>query len=74
MSEQSLQIVLFPDRSTKPLVASFDTPQLSSDGRAILLKAINERLGLTARLAACLPEWRQVGRVEHEPGTLVRHR
>jgi hypothetical protein len=67
-------MVLFPDFFAKPLVAQFDTPQLSSDGGAILLKAIDDRLSLTARLAACLPEWRQAGKVEHDLPTLVRQR
>ena len=32
------QTVLFPDLFNKPLVATFDQPQASSDGGAILLK------------------------------------
>jgi len=72
--EQSVQTVLFPDLFAKPLVAQFDTPQQSSDGGAVLLKAIDEQLGLTARLAACLPEWRQAGKVEHDLPTLIRQR
>jgi hypothetical protein len=74
VAEQSVQTVLFPDLFAKPLVAQFDTPQMSSDGGAILLKAIDDRLGLTASLATCLPEWRQVGKVEHDLPTLVRQR
>ena len=27
---------------------------------------IDGQLGLTARLAGCLPDWRQVGKVEHD--------
>jgi hypothetical protein len=68
------QTVLFPTLFHKPLVATFDTPQQTSDGGAILLKAIDDQLGLTARLAACLPEWRQVGKVEHDLPTLIRQR
>ena len=74
MAEQSVQTLLFPDLFAKPLMVQFDTPQLSSDGGAILLKAIDERLALTARLAACLPEWRQAGKVEHDLLTLIRQR
>lgn len=74
MSEQSVPTVLFPDLFAKPLVAQFDTPSLSSDGGAILLKAIDDRLALTARLAACLPEWRQEGKIEHDLPTLIRQR
>ena len=75
MTEQAVvQTVLFRTLSAKPLVATLDTPQQRSDGGAVLLKAIGERLGLTARLAACLPEWRQVGKVEHDLPTRVRQR
>ena len=73
MAEQALvQTVLFPALFAKPLVATFDTPHQSSDGGAILLKAIDDALGLTARLAACLPERRQAGKIEHDLPTLIR--
>ena len=74
MSEQAVQTLLFPTLFDKPLVATFDTPHQSSDGGAILLKAIDDALGLTARLAACLPEWRQAGKIEHDLPTLLRQR
>ena len=74
MSEQSVQTLLFPTLFDKPLVATFDTPQQSSDGGAILLKTIDDELGLTARLAACLPEWRQAGKIAHDLPTLIRQR
>ena len=69
-----VQAMLFPDLFAKPRVATFDTPQLSSDGGAILLRAVDERLGLTARLAGCLREWRQAGKIEHDLPTLIRQR
>ena len=74
MAEQSVQTLLFPTLFDKPLVATFDTPQQSSDGGAILLKTIDDALGLTARLAACLPEWRQAGKIAHDLPTLIRQR
>ena len=52
------QTVLFPDLFAKPLVAIFDQAHASSDGGAILLKAADRRLDLTARLAACLTDAR----------------
>ncbi len=74
MPTQTVQTVLFDDLFDRPLVAAFDTPQLSSDGGAILLKAVDEPLGLTARLAACLPERRQAGKVAHDLPALIRQR
>ena len=68
------QTVLFPDLFDKPLVARFDQPHGSSDGGAILLKAADERLGLTARLAACLRDKRQPGKIDHEIVDLFRQR
>ena len=74
MAEQGVQTLLFPQLFDKPLVATFDTPQQSSDGGAILLKAIDDELKLTGQLAACLPEWRQAGKIEHDLPTLIRQR
>jgi len=74
VAEQGVQTLLFPKLFDKPLVATFDTPQQSSDGGAILLKAIDDELKLTGQLAACLPEWRQAGKIEHDLPTLIRQR
>ena len=48
------QGVLFKGLSKKALVARFDQEQASSDGGAVLLKACDERLGLSAAMALCL--------------------
>jgi len=74
VAEQGVQTLLFPTLFAKPLVATFDTPHQSSDGGAILLKVIDDELGLTARLAACIPEWRQEGKIDHDLPTLIRQR
>src|SRR2546425_43594 len=58
----------------KPLVAAFDMPHASSDGGALLLKGIDTQLGLTKRLAACLEDDRQPGKVRHQTLELVRQR
>src|SRR5256886_16937025 len=39
---------------SKPIIARFDQPQASSDGGAILIKAVDDRLGLTWRVASGL--------------------
>jgi hypothetical protein len=68
------QSVLFPDLLKKPLEAKFDQQYGSSDGGAILLKACDERQGLTERLANCIVDARQAGKVEHSISDLVRQR
>jgi hypothetical protein len=68
------QPVLFPDLFDRPLLASFDATHGSSDGGAILLKAADRRLGLTERVAGCLRDGRQSGKIDHEIIELLRQR
>jgi hypothetical protein len=68
------QSVLFPNLFRRPVVAKFDQRYGSSDGGAILLKACDDRLGLTERLASGIVDTRQAGKVEHSIRDLVRQR
>ena len=72
--ESTIQSVLFPDVFSKPVVAKLDEERSSSDGGALLLKAIDERLGLSKALAGCLRDSRQSGKVAHEKIELMRQR
>ena len=68
------QTVLFPDLFDKPLLATFDQPHASSDGGAILLKAADGRLGVTAALARSLTDGRAAARIRHTVKELVAQR
>ena len=68
------QLTLKFQQKMKPVVARFDTEHASTDGGAILLKALDERLALTEDLAACLPDRRDPRKVQHELRDLVRQR
>lgn len=59
---------------SKAIVARFDQPHASSDGGALLLKAVDDRLGLTWRLASGLRDRRQRGKVAHPLRDLLRQR
>ena len=61
-------------RAAAAHIARFDQAHASSDGGAILLKALDDRLGLTRQLAASLTDRRQPGKVQHELIELVRQR
>jgi len=75
MQENSTtQSVLFPELFKKPVVIKFDQEHASSDGGAILLKACDERLSLSERLASSIVDRRQQGKVEHSIQDLVRQR
>jgi Transposase DDE domain group 1 len=57
-----------------PVVARFDLPDASADGGLLLFKALDTELGLTRRLAACLDDPREPGKVVHETGELLQQR
>jgi hypothetical protein len=58
----------------KSVVARFDRPDASSDGGLVLFKALDIELGLTERLAACLDDAREPGKVLHETIELLQQR
>ena len=55
-------------------VARFDQVHASTDGGVVLLKALDDRLQLTDRLAACLPDRRDPDKVRHAVRDLLRQR
>jgi hypothetical protein len=56
------------------VVAKFDQEHGRSEGGALLLKAVDEPLGLSRWLAACLEDSRQPGKVRHEIEELLCQR
>ena len=57
-----------------PVVARFDKAKASTDGCAVLLKALDERLRLTDRLAACVSDRRDPDKIRHTTRDLLRQR
>jgi hypothetical protein len=75
LSESTIaQTVLFADVADRPVLATFDQPQASSDGGAILLKAADRQLGLLTALIATVPDARAAARVTHGVGDLLAQR
>lgn len=58
----------------KRVVAKFDAAHTSTDGGAVLLKALDRQLGVTTAVASCLRDQRQPGKVQHELVELVQQR
>jgi hypothetical protein len=56
------------------LVATFDERHASADGGAVLLKAADRRLGVTAAIARVLTERRAAAKITHSLGALVAQR
>jgi Transposase DDE domain group 1 len=68
------QVTFQGDGFAKPIVARFDLPDASADGGLVLFKALDTELGLTRRLAACLDDAREPGKVLHETRELLQQR
>jgi hypothetical protein len=68
------QVTFQGDGFPKPVVARFDLPDASADGGLVLFKALDPELGLTRRLAACLDDAREPGKVLHETRELLQQR
>ena len=73
-NDTTRQGVLFKDLSKKAVVVRFDQEHATSDGGAILLKACDERLGLSTSLGQCLRDQRQPAKVVHTFLELLRQR
>src|SRR3982751_1613630 len=58
----------------KAIIARFDGGQLSSDAGVLLLREVEQRLGIAERLAACIDDPRLRGRVRHEVTDILRFR
>ncbi|WP_447972827.1 transposase [Nitrospira sp. Kam-Ns4a] len=58
----------------QPVVARFDQAQASTDGGAVLLKALDDQLQLTDQLAGCLVDRRDPDKIRHTVRDLLRQR
>lgn len=73
-NDSTTQCWLFPGLFSRQVSVAFDQERGSSDGGAILLKAADERLGLTRSLVSCLSDERDPDRITHELRELVQQR
>jgi hypothetical protein len=67
-------VIFQGDGFAKSVVARFDLPNASTDGGLVLFKALDTELALTRRLAACLEDAREPGKVLHETIELLQQR
>lgn len=58
----------------QPLQATFDADQISSNGGVLLLRTLDDRLGLSAGLACCFPDPRRAQQVIHPRREQIRQR
>ena len=74
MADPTTQRALFEETFSKPVVVEFDGEQSSSDGGALLLGAVDRRIGLTQALGQELEDGRRAWRVAHGKLELFRQR
>jgi hypothetical protein len=72
--DRTAQSVLFPHLAEKSVVVKMDEERSSSDGGGVLLKGVDEGLGLTESLAACLQDPRQPAKIAHTFRELLQQR
>jgi hypothetical protein len=63
-----------PAVAGKPVRVAFDGGRLTSDAGILLLAAIEQRLKIADRLAACLEDRRDPERVVHGLAEMIRYR
>ena len=74
MAHPTAQRALFEEAFAKPVVIQFDGEQSSSDGGAVLLGVVEQRIGLIRALGQELEDGRRAWRVEHGKLELLRQR
>lgn len=73
-SSVSRQTVILEGLLPKPVNVAFCEPDLTSNGGALLLKQLDEALGLTALLAECIRDDRDPGKTQYDILSLLRQR
>jgi hypothetical protein len=63
-----------PAVASKPVHIGFDGGRLTSDGGIVLLAAVEQRLNIAERLAACIEDRRDPDRVVYEFAEMIRYR
>jgi len=74
MAGRDQQRVMFEGLFDKPAAVTFTAPDQSSDGGVVLLRAIDEKMNLSERMAGALRDARQPGKVRHSLVEMMRER
>ena len=74
MHEDTLLPFDLPAVQRKKVTVAFDGGMLSSDAGVLLLRSVERRLGIAARLAVCFDDKRDPDRIEHTVEEMLRLR
>ena len=73
-TDRNAQPLLFQDLGPRKVVADFSGGQLTNDGGALLLRQVDNSLGLTSMVAGCFTDVRDSSYVEHSLRELIAQR
>lgn len=74
MTQCTTRQLEFHGLGRREIVARFDGGEISSDGGALLLREVDQRLGLLSRLAQCFTDYRDPELIEHDVHSLLGQR
>jgi len=74
MTECSQSWFPFEAHFSRRVVAAFEGAEMTTDGGALLLRAVDRRIGLLRRVAGCFTDARDSERVEHSLPALLAQR
>lgn len=74
MTKCTAPVIELPRCQRRQVQAEFSGGAISSDGGVVLLRQVDQRIGLTERLAQVLPDARDPARCEHSLRDLLRQR
>ena len=58
----------------REVIGRFDGGRITSDGGGLLLREVDQRIGLLGRLAACFSDYRNPNAIEHSVSALIAQR
>ena len=74
MTECSQKVFRFAAHFSRRVEADFTAGQVSTDGGGLLLREVEQKIGLMDRLAACFSDKRKQDRVEHRLAEMLAQR
>ena len=74
MRQDTREQMVFTGIAGKKVTAEFEDIALSSDGGILLAAEVEKRLGIVRRLAECIPDPRQQGKVVQDLESMLRQR
>jgi hypothetical protein len=74
VTESNKKFIEFPSCKRRKVEANFGGGDVTSDGGALLLRQVDRRLGLTAKVSRVLTDSRRKASCEHDVLSLLRQR